>query len=85
VLVFLIFYILLRIIFSVAAKLVKKVPGITAVDRIIGAIFGLIVAFGLVFIFAELVRLSATVITYFAPDSTMFAAVEDTLIFKYFF
>jgi hypothetical protein len=55
------------------------------VDRIIGAIFGLIVAFGLVFIFAELVRLSATVITYFAPDSTMFAAVEDTLIFKYFF
>ncbi len=85
VIVFVIFYVVLRIIFSLVAKLVKKAAGIGALDRVLGAVFGIVAAFGIMFIFAELVRVSAAVITYVSPDSTLFDTIEDTLVFKYFY
>ena len=85
VVVFVIFYIVLRIIFSLVAKLVKKAPGVTTVDRILGAVFGLVMAFGFMFVFSEIVRIYATVVTYFDAGSALFETIENTLIFKYFF
>ena len=85
VIVFVIFYVVLRIIFSVVAKLVKKASGVKVIDRVLGAVIGIVVALGVMFIFTELVRVTATVVTYINPDSAMFATIEDTLVFKYFF
>ena len=85
VLVFLIFYLVLRIIFALLAKLVKKADGVSAADRILGAVLGFVVALGLTFVFCELVRVAATLVTLASPDSQIFSNIEDTVIFKYFF
>ena len=84
VVVFVIFYIVLRIIFHFVSKLVKKMAGVSTVDRILGAVFGIVMALGFMFVFSEIVRIVATVATYINPDSTMFETIENTLIFKYF-
>ena len=83
--VFLIFYVVLRIIFSVVAKIVKKAVGITAADRILGAVFGVVLAFGFMFVFCEALRIAATVIAYVNPDVSLFEIVEESVVFKYFF
>lgn len=85
VIVFVIFYIVLRIIFAVVAKIVKKAPAISTMDRILGAVFGLVMAFGLTFVFAEVVRVASTVITYIDPASEIFSNIETSMVFKYFF
>ncbi len=85
VLVFLIFYLVLRIIFAIVSKLVKRADGISAVDRILGAVFGVVMAFGITFVFCELVRITATVVTLIDPNSQIFNVIGDTVIFKYFF
>lgn len=84
ILVFVIFYIVLRIIFYFVSKLVKKALGVSALDRILGAVFGIVVAFGFMFIFSELVRIVATVVTYIDPSSAIFETIENTVVFKYF-
>ena len=85
VLVFAAIYILLRIIFFFVSKLLKKAEGLTVLDRILGAVFGLVTAFGLVCVFAVMVRVVATVAVYIDPSSAIFDTVEETVIFKYFF
>jgi uncharacterized membrane protein required for colicin V production len=84
VVAFVIFYIVLRIIFHFVAKLVKKLAGVSTLDRILGAVFGIVVALGFMFVFSEAVRIVATIATYINPESTMFEVIESTAIFKYF-
>ena len=84
VVAFVIFYIVLRIIFHFVAKLVKKMAGVSTLDRILGAVFGIAMALGFMFVFSEAVRIVATVATYIKPESAMFEIIENTVIFKYF-
>ena len=67
------------------SKLVKKASAISKADRVLGAIFGLIVAFGIVSVFSEGVRVVATVMSYIDPSTSIFDTVENTVLFKYFF
>ena len=66
------------------SKLVKKVSGISVIDRVLGAVLGIAVAFAFMFIFSELVRSVATVVTYIDPSSSIFDTIEGTTVFKYF-
>ena len=84
VLLFVVLFILLRIIAGLISKIITKVTHTSALDRILGAVFGFVVAFAFVVIFAKLVEIFATVSAFIDPDTAIFDTIEDTVLFKYF-
>ncbi|MBE6596140.1 MAG: hypothetical protein E7641_00575 [Ruminococcaceae bacterium] len=84
VVLFVVLFILLRLISGLIAKAVTKVTHTGKADRIIGGIFGLILAVAVVFLFAEGVKIYAAIATAIKPDYAIFDTLESSLIFKYF-
>ncbi len=85
VLLFLILFIIFRIIAGFIAKQVKKSDRISLLDRILGGVFGLFIAYGAVSVFAFALHLIAAIITLIVPSSNIYDTIEASAIFKYFF
>jgi hypothetical protein len=61
------------------------VSAIAAADTILGVVFGVVVSLGAIFLFAEAVRIYATILTSIDSSSDILSQIEDTLVFKYFY
>lgn len=84
VLLFVVLFVVLRIFAGLLSKIITKMTHTTTVDRVLGAVFGLIAAAAFVFLFAEAVQIVATVAAFIDPDTELFTVMEDSFIFKYF-
>ncbi len=84
VLLFIVLFILLRLISGLIAKLVTNVTHTGKIDRVLGAIFGLILGVAFVFLFAEGVKIYASISTLINPDGAILEKIENSLVFKYF-
>ena len=82
---FLILFVIFKIISGFISKLLKGIKLIGAVDKILGALFGLLIAVGVIFVFAHTFNIIATLISFVDPSAAIYDTVDNSLIFKYFF
>ena len=83
--IFIIMFVLLRIVAGFTSKIIKAKMKVGLIDRIFGALFGLVLAVGAIYAFAFVVNILATATAFFDHDAFIYSAVEETVIFKYFF
>ena len=84
VLLFMIVFIIFRIIAGFIAKVVRRNDKISVIDRVLGAAFGLVISVGIIYTFAFAVNVTAAIITLISPQATLYTAIENSMIFKYF-
>ena len=82
---FVVLFILFRLIASIVSKAVLKALNSGPLDRILGALLGLVLAAGVVYALALAVDIVAVVITFIDPSNEIYDIVNSSLIFKYFF
>ena len=85
IVLFVVLFIVFKIILSVISKILKKNPNINLLDRIIGAVFGALMALGAIYTFAFAVNIIAMVVTFFDSGSSIYDVIDKTVVFKYFF
>lgn len=82
---FIVLFIIFKIILGVISNMVKKEFKVSLVDRLLGGVFGLVIALGAAYAVAFAVNIVAMVITLIDSANPIYASIEDTVIFKYFF
>ena len=85
IILFLALVILLRIISRFISKLFEKIKIIGVIDRILGALFGLLIAVGIICVFAMILDFIAMISCFFDTSATLYSIIEETVIFRYFF
>ena len=82
---FVVLFIILRIIAGILAKLIVKGFNSKGLDRVLGGVLGLILAGGVIYVFALIVNIVALVMTFINPASDIYTVINNTVLFKLFF
>ena len=85
VLVFAVLLIVLRLIARLIAKITVKSFGGKAIDKLLGALLGLVFAVAAIYSLAFVVDLVAIALSLIAPSVDIYSLIENSVIFKYFF
>lgn len=83
--VFILALIVLRLVVRAIAGIALKDFKSNAVDKLLGAVLGLLIALGAIYVLAFAIDVIAVVITFVAPSSDIYEIIEGSVIFKYFF
>lgn len=81
---FIVLFIILRIISMILSKVIKNAPVAGSLDRLLGAVVGVLMGVAVVYVFAVALNIYASIATYLNPDSEIFGTLADTYIIKYF-
>lgn len=84
-LIFVVLFVIFRLIASWVSKARVHRFKSRILDKILGAIFGLVLSFGAIYAFAVALELMAVLVTLIAPSIDIYSAVENTVIFRHFF
>ena len=83
-LVFIVLFVIFKLLAGLLAKIAKKITGTSVLDRTLGAVFGLFIAFASTAVLAVVLQIIAAIGTFIYPDFALFELMEDSVLFKYF-
>ena len=84
IIVFVVLFIAFRLLAGLLAKTVKKITGTSVLDRVLGAVFGLLIGFAAVVLLAETLEIVAMIGTFVYPEFSLLEIMQDSVLFKYF-
>lgn len=84
-LIFVVAFIVFRLISGVIARAVTGGIKRRTLDRVLGAIFGFVIALGAIYALAFIVDIIAMTVIFIDPSSDIYDIIGSTKIFKYFF
>ena len=84
-LLFIVLFIILRIIAGIVAKAVVGGLKSKGLDRILGAVLGFVLSVGAMHVVALIVNFVAVIMTFINPSSDIYAVIDRTVFFRFFF
>ncbi len=82
--IFIVLYIILRLVFKIIAIKTERSAGSVIIDRLLGAVLGLLLGTAIVFVFTEIAEFVLSAIAYFKGEQEVLEIVNASGIFKFF-